>query len=52
MRIFEPYDLFLFALCKIILNKFDWVIWQGLSALFELSNVIQIVAAVHSLCAR
>lgn len=27
-----------FALCKIILNKFDWVIWQGLSTLFELSD--------------
>lgn len=30
--------LFKFALCKIILNKFDWVIWQGLSTLFELSD--------------
>ena len=30
--------LFPLALCKIILNKFDWVIWQGLSTLFELSD--------------
>ena len=34
--------LFPLALCKIILNKFDWVIWQGLSTLFELSDAYRL----------
>lgn len=31
-----------FAICKIILNKFGWMILQGLSTLFELSDAYRL----------
>ncbi len=42
--------LFPLALCKIILNKFDWVIWQGLSTLFELSDAYRLSDFLLPLC--
>ena len=42
MRVYATPDLLPLALCKIILNKFDWVIWQGVSTLFELSDAYRL----------